>query len=75
MLCTSLSLQPDLQRTCPIVDNPTVQVKDVRGGQDEKGDCYLISDHIFDVYLSILFNLRSVFGFPSENKIDIQSEK
>ena len=38
MLCTSVSLQPDLQRTCPSVGSPTVQVKDVRGGQDEKGE-------------------------------------
>ena len=29
MLCTSVSLQPDLQRTCPSVGSPTVQVKDV----------------------------------------------
>ena len=38
VLCTSLSLQPDLQRTCPSVGSPNVQVKDVRGGQDEKGE-------------------------------------
>ena len=38
MICTSVSLQPDLPRTCPSVGSPTVQVKDVRGGQDVKGE-------------------------------------
>ena len=38
MLCTSLSLQQDLQRTCPSVGSPTVQVNDVRGGQNEESE-------------------------------------
>ena len=38
MLCTSVSLQPDLPRTCPSVGSRTVQVKDIRDVQEEKGE-------------------------------------